>query len=88
MPRIFLGAGRRSRVGGTILRDGLKSGECAGHLRRDLVWTLVWALVWTLVWGGEGGSGFFDDGWRSAGVGALGEFGDGEQFGVAAGAVA
>src|ERR1039457_2915171 len=37
---------------------------------------------------GQGGSGFFDDGRRRAGVWALGEFGGGEEFGVAAGAVA
>jgi hypothetical protein len=41
-----------------------------------------------VVWGGEGGPGFFDDGWRSAGVGALAERGGGEEFGVAVGAVA
>jgi len=37
---------------------------------------------------GEGGPGFFDDLWWSAGVRALGEFGGGEEFGVAGGAVA
>jgi len=36
----------------------------------------------------EGGPGFFDDLWWSAGVRALGEFGGGEEFGVAGGAVA
>ena len=60
--------------------DSLKTGECAGHLRRN--------LDRAVVWGGEGWTGFFDDGWRRAGVWTLGEFGGGEEFGVAGGAVA
>ena len=40
------------------------------------------------LWCGEGGPGFFDDGRWSAGVWALGEFGGGEEFGVATGTVA
>jgi hypothetical protein len=39
-------------------------------------------------WSGQGGSGLFDDLWRGAGVWSLGEFGCGEEFGVATGAVA
>jgi len=39
------------------------------------------------LWGGQGGPGFFDDFRRRAGVSALGEFGGGEEFGVATGAV-
>jgi len=41
-----------------------------------------------LVWGGEGRSGFFDDGGWSAWVSAFGEFVGGEEFSVAARAVA
>ena len=36
----------------------------------------------------QGGPGFFDDFWRSAGVWALGEFGGGKELGVATGAMA
>src|ERR1017187_2001494 len=36
----------------------------------------------------QGGPGFFDDFWRSAGVWALGEVGGGRELGVATGAMA
>src|ERR1035437_3356445 len=82
---VAAGPNLRSEMWGTRRRrDGLEAGECAGHVRRDL----SRSLTSTLVWGGQGGSGFFDDGRRRAGVWALGEFGGGEEFGVAAGAVA
>jgi hypothetical protein len=81
---------------GGALRDGVKSGECAGGECRGLVWHLCWELglgllwnpVWAIVWGGLGGSGFFDDFWRGSGVWAFGEFFCGEEFGVAVVAVA
>jgi hypothetical protein len=63
----------------------VEGGEGAGDVRRDLVWRLRWRILR----GGQGGSaGFFDDGWRRAGVRAFGEFGSREEFGVAGGAVA
>ena len=71
-----------------MLCDGLKS-EGAGHGWTGDVWrNPVWGMGWLMVRGGQGGSGFFDDGWWSAGVRALGQFGGGEELGVATGAVA
>jgi hypothetical protein len=76
---------------GLMFCDGVKSEDGAGdvrrrHVSRNFGWGLVFG--WRLVLRGQGESGFFDDGWRSAGVRALGEFGGGEEFEVAAGAVA
>jgi len=61
-----------------ILRDGLESGEDSCRLQ----------VVSCRLWSRKGGSGFFDDFRRRAGVAAFGEFGGGEEFGVAVGAVA
>jgi len=68
-------------VDGLMFCDGMKGEDGAGYVRRNFGWRLGWGVqgVW---------SGFFDDGWWSAWVWALGEFRGGEEFGVATGAVA
>jgi hypothetical protein len=67
---------------GGDLRDGVKAGECAGGVVRELIW------IWAIVWGGQAGVVFFDDLGRGSGVAAFGEFFCGEEFGVAVVAVA
>ncbi len=82
----------QGRLWGTqrlVLLGGLKSEDGAGHVSAGNVRrNLVWCMGRRLVWGGQGGSGFFDDGRWRAGVRALGQFGGGEELGVATGAVA